>query len=75
MFLLICCNYDGDTYNLFNKIETAKSEFETECENSMNHKVLLVKPDQLGEPFGFGSRGEVFGAEVIFEFEREFEYE
>ena len=71
MLVLICCNYDGDTYNLFNKIETAKDEFDSECANSMNHKVLLVKPDQIGEPFGFGSRGEFFGGEIIFEFDRE----
>ena len=71
MLVLICCNYDGDTYALFNKIETAKDEFDTECANSMNHRVLLVKPEQIGQSFGFGSRGEVFGAEIIFEFDRE----
>lgn len=71
MLVLICCNYDGDTYALFNKIETAKDEFDAECANSMNHRVLLVKPEQIGQSFGFGSRGDIFGAEVLFEHVKE----
>lgn len=71
MFLLINCNHDGDTYNLFNKIEDSKEEFEVSCADERNHRVVLVKLDSLGQEFGFGSRGEIFGAEVIFEYDNE----
>ena len=71
MFLLINFNHDVDTYNLFNKIEDAKEEFEVSCADERNHRVVLVKLDSLGQEFGFGSRGEIFGAEVIFEYDNE----
>ena len=71
MFVLINCSYDGDTYNLFNKIETAREEFDAACNSGFYYKVLLVKPDSIGQEFGFGSRGDFFGAELIFEFEEE----
>ena len=71
MLVLICCSYDGDRYNLFNKLETAKDEFDSACASGFYHKVLLVKPDSIGEEFGFGTRGDFFGGEIFFEFEEE----
>jgi hypothetical protein len=40
-----------------------------ESTDGFNHKVILVKPNSIGEDFGFGSRGEIFGAEVIQEWD------
>lgn len=65
MIVLINCNFDGDSYAIFNKMESAMDAFKASCESGFNHKVYLVKPDSLGEEFGFGSRGEIYGAEVI----------
>lgn len=65
MLVLINCNFDGDTYALFNKVDQAKDAFKASVESGWNHKVLLVKPNEIGEDFGFGSRGDVFGAEII----------
>ena len=67
MLVLINCNYDGDTFAIFNDLETAMPAFKESCENAFNHKVYLVKP-KLNEDFGF-SRGDVFGAEIIEEHE------
>jgi hypothetical protein len=70
MFLLINCNYDGDSYSIFDKIETAMEAFNESCEEESNHRVYLVKPE-IGETFGFGSRGEIFGAEIIEEYDED----
>ena len=71
MLVLINCNFDGDTYALFNKMETAMDAFKASCESGWYYKVYLVKPNSIGEEFGFGSRGDIFGAEVIEEFDLE----
>lgn len=71
MFLLINCNYDGDTYALFNDIASAKEAFDESCADSWNHRIVLVRPERDAKLFGFGSRGEIFGAEVLFEHVKE----
>jgi hypothetical protein len=68
MYVLINCNWDGDYYAIFNKLESAMEAFK-ESTDGFNHKVILVKPNEIGEDFGFGSRGEIFGAEVIQEWD------
>ena len=71
MFLLVNCNVDGDTYQIFNDATEAKSAFDKECEGIFTERVVLLEPNKNGERFGFGSRGNIFGAEVVFEFENE----
>jgi hypothetical protein len=71
MLVLINCSFDGDTYALFNKMENAMDAFKASCESGFYHRVYLVKPNSIGEEFGFGSRGDIFGAEVIEEFDLE----
>jgi hypothetical protein len=68
MFVLINCSNDGDTYAIFNEIENARIAFEDSCKDDSNHHVYIVKPNEFGETFGFGSWGDIFGAEVIAEF-------
>jgi hypothetical protein len=70
MFVLINCSYDGDTYAIFNEIENAMVAFEDSSNCGLFHQVVLVKPNP-GETFGFGSRGDFFGGEVIEEFMEE----
>jgi hypothetical protein len=69
MFLLVNCNVDGDTYQMFNDADEAKSAFDKACDGMFTERVVLMKPNDEGKRFGFGSQGDVFGAEVVFEFE------
>jgi hypothetical protein len=65
MFLLVNCSSDGDTYQIFQSVEEAKEVFEKECDNMFSERVVLLEPNSEGRGFGFGSQGDVFGAEVI----------
>jgi hypothetical protein len=69
MFVLINLNHDGDSYLITNSLENAKKEFEDACD-SWNYKVILCKPT-LDGTFGFGNWGDLYGAEIIQEWERE----
>jgi hypothetical protein len=50
-------------------LENAKKEFVDACD-SWNYKVILCKPT-LDGTFGFGNWGDLYGAEIIQEWERE----
>jgi hypothetical protein len=50
-------------------LENAKKEFADACEG-WNFKVILCKPT-LDGTFGFGNWGDLYGAEIIQEWERE----
>jgi hypothetical protein len=69
MFVLINLNHDGDSYLISNSLENAKKEFADACEG-WNYKVILCKPT-LDGTFGFGNWGDLYGAEIIQEWERE----
>jgi hypothetical protein len=66
MYILINFNEDGDSYNFFTDLEKARTAFNDSKYNAAvcNYTVFLLKI-QPGVEFGFGSRGEVYGAEVI----------
>jgi hypothetical protein len=70
MYVIINLNHDGDSYFLTENLEKAQAEFKACCEEDYNFKVILCKPTIEGT-FGFGSRGDLYGAEVIEEWERE----
>ena len=70
MFAIINLNHDGDSYFLTENLDKAKAEFNACIEEDYNFKVILCKPTLEGT-FGFGSRGDLYGAEVIEEWERE----
>ena len=67
MYILINLNYDGDSYQIFPNIEDAKKSFDESIDNDYYHAVFLVKAEP-GVEFGFGARGEIYGADVIEEF-------
>lgn len=74
MYLLINCSYDGDTYQLFTDVDVAVIEFNESMESDYYHAVYLLKPEMsdIGScSFGFGSRGDVFGADIILEWRAE----
>lgn len=74
MFVLINCSYDGDSYQLFTNVEDGVNEFNNSMESDYYHAVYLLKPEvtSIGtSSFGFGSRGDVFGAETILEWTAE----
>lgn len=66
MYILINFNEDGDSYNFFTDLEKARTAFNDSKYNAAvcNYTVFLLKI-QPGVEFGFGNRGELYGAEVI----------
>lgn len=68
MYILINFNEGGDSYNFFTDLEKARTAFnDSKYEATMvdyETSVFLLKV-QPGVEFGFGSRGDVYGAEVI----------
>lgn len=70
MYVLINCSFDGDTYQIFTDREKAGHAFEDSLDIRRYHSLYLleVEPDQ---EFGFGSRGEIYGAEVLEEWHEE----
>jgi len=71
MLVLINCSYDGDSYRIFETLENANAAFLESCESGLFHRVYLLEPHTPSTEFGFGSYGDVFGANVISEFENE----
>jgi hypothetical protein len=69
MFVLIILDHDGDSYLISNSLENAKKEFVDACD-TWAYKVILCKPT-LDGTFGFGNWGDLYGAEIIQEWERE----
>jgi hypothetical protein len=71
MYVIINLNHDGDSYFLTENLDKAQAEFNECCkEEEYNFKVILCRPTLEGT-FGFGSRGELYGAEIIEEWWRE----
>lgn len=66
MYVLINCSFDGDSYQLFSEVADGVDAFNQSMESGYYHQVYLLKPN-VGEEFGFGSRGDIFGAETILE--------
>lgn len=67
MYVLINLNHDGDSYQLFTNIEDAKKAFNESKESGYYYSVCLVEATP-NTKFGFGSRGDMYGAKVIEEF-------
>jgi hypothetical protein len=65
MLVLINCSYDGDSYRIFENHENANEAFLESCESGSYHRVYLVEPDYPESTFGFGSYGDVFGANIV----------
>ena len=70
MYVLINCSYDGDTYQLFTDRERASGAF-TESLDIRSYHALYLLEVEPNQEFGFGSRGEVFGAEILEEWQEE----
>lgn len=64
MFVILTLNHDGDSYLFSNSLENAKKAFDEACEEEFSFKVILCKPT-LDVMFGFGTRGDLYGCEVI----------
>lgn len=69
MFVLINQNHDGDSYLLIEDATLAKQEFDEACADSGNYRVTLCEPT-IGGSFGFSGWGQLYGADVVFEFDR-----
>ncbi len=70
MYILINCSFDGDQYKLVQNLEEGKKAFKESIDTEFFHKIYLLEVE-VGKEFGFGSRGDVFGANVIEEWENE----
>ena len=70
MYAIINLNHDGDSYFLTENLDKAQAEFDACINENYNFKVILCGPTLEGT-FGFGSRGDLYGATIIKEWERE----
>jgi hypothetical protein len=65
MFILIEYSYDASSTTLFSDIVKANDAFDKACEDpGFNLGIYLIKPTE-GVPFGFDTRDQFVGAEVI----------
>lgn len=76
MYIIFNLNPDGDTYSLHGKLEDARYNFDKKVEEFTqavnnreevgwdDYKTLLCKITNFSD-FGFGSRGDVYGMEII----------
>lgn len=65
MFIVINASSDGDSYSIHATEEAARQAFDEFNENaSADDTVYLAKIDNP-KYFGFGARGDMFGAEVL----------
>jgi hypothetical protein len=64
MYAIINCSYDGDNYQLFSELSSAQAQFNDSLEVRAYHAVYLLGV-QVGVEFGFGNRGEIYGAEIL----------
>ncbi len=73
LLFLLLASFDGDQYQFFNEedLEKATEAFNTGKEQSgsigMWNSVTLMKVEP-GTFFGTGSRGDLFGAEILLEY-------
>lgn len=68
MFILIEYSYDASSTTLFSDIVKATDAFNKACEDpGFNLSIYLIKPTE-GVSFGFDTRDQLVGAEVIQEF-------
>jgi hypothetical protein len=68
MFILIEYSYDASSTTLFSDIVKATDAFNKACKDpGFNLSVYLIKPTE-GVSFGFDTRDQLVGAEVIQEF-------
>jgi hypothetical protein len=68
MFILIEYSYDENITTLFSDIVKATDAFNEACEESSSSLGIYLVIATEGVPFGFGSRDDIFGAEVIQQF-------
>ena len=64
MYVIIIETFDGNSYNLFANKTIAVKEFKNLAKDPYPVSVYLLKATP-GEEFGFGSMGDVYGAEVL----------
>ena len=65
MYVIIVNTFDGNSFNLFTNKDAAIAEFKQLADDPYPISVYLVKPDNLEKEFGFGSMGDIYGAEII----------
>lgn len=71
MFLLLKISPDGDSFELFTKKSDSIYAFSEACNLDFFERIYLVKPDSVGEEFGFSRDGEMYGCEVISSWEKD----
>jgi len=64
LYVVIMMTEDGDSYNIHVDLDTAEKNFMEESEKDFYTQVYLLKTTP-GTEFGFGSYGDVYGAEII----------
>ena len=65
MFIVIHANPDGDSYSIHATEEAARQAFDEFNENASVEDTVYLAKIENPKYFGFGSRGDMFGAEVL----------
>jgi len=67
IYAVIEANPDGDSYGIFQKLEDAEKEFKNKTNKDIVWGESTIYLIDIKDPsdFGFSSRGEVYGGEVI----------
>ena len=65
IYVIINTNPDGDTYIFHTDFESANSEYETAVECLDEESGCYLAKVTQGRSFGFGSRADFFGGELI----------
>lgn len=66
MYVVYELTPDGDRIKLFNDIAEAKDSFDEVSASRDSDRVVLAEVTP-GETFGFGTMGDFFGGDVVFE--------
>jgi hypothetical protein len=65
-YILINQSYDGDSYKLYPHTEEGLAQAKEDLESGKedNYSIVIAEVE-TGRGFGWGNRGELYGAEVI----------
>ncbi len=71
-YVIIEANPDGDSYEIHNQLEEAKKSFEErKSTSSIWAEGTIYLVEVKDKKFGFGSMGDIYGADVIEQHELE----
>ena len=74
IYMLINCDPDGDSYEIYDNLKEGKESFNEKKKDPPVFGDIIIYLIEVKNPrdFGFGSRGDMCGAEIILEYNSEY---